>query len=56
MKYPVKCKNDSMCTVPSPDVDQSQSQCLVGPLKGPKEESQQIDCLRHRLVGEASPG
>ena len=30
-----------------------QSQHMVGPLKGPKKESQQIDSLRHRLAEES---
>ena len=40
------------CTVPSPDVDQSQSQSqdIVGPLEGSKEGSQRIDRLRRRQV------
>ena len=52
LRTSVSSRLGRLCTVPSPDVDQSQSQSqrLVRPLKGPKEESQQIDCLRRRQV------
>jgi len=46
----VSSRLGGLCTVPSPGVDQSQSQRMVGSLEGSKEESQQIDHLRHHQV------
>jgi len=45
----VSSRLGALCTVPSPGVDQSQSQRMVGPLKGgPREGSQQVDRIRRR--------
>ena len=56
--YPryISCFKTTPKPVPSRPraLTKSQSQHVVGPLVGPKEESQQIDRLRHRRVS-ASP-